>query len=140
MFDMKLRAWDEMNRIMHHNFQFIKSGVEGNDWIVFISDKVKPTDYPHPLDNPYFSQQIKIDRWTGLYDKDGAEIYENDIIIKPGNIWGVVVWKAPYFELTVSAEQSSCYSREYYEDALVVGNTYQHKPEELFDLNTVVLK
>jgi len=28
---IKLKAWDEGNKIMHNNFQFIKSGEESND-------------------------------------------------------------------------------------------------------------
>ena len=35
----KMRAWDECNKIMHYDFQFIKSGDNGNDWIIFQSDK-----------------------------------------------------------------------------------------------------
>ena len=36
---LKFRAWDKFNQIMHYDFQFIKSGEEGNDWICFVSDK-----------------------------------------------------------------------------------------------------
>lgn len=43
MKNSKLRAWDEQNKVMHHDFQFIKSGNDGNDWIVFSSDKQKLT-------------------------------------------------------------------------------------------------
>ena len=34
-----LRAWDERKKIMHNDFQFIRSGDTGADWIVFTSDK-----------------------------------------------------------------------------------------------------
>jgi len=34
------------------------TGEEGNDWIVFTSDKQKITDKPHPLKNPFFQQQL----------------------------------------------------------------------------------
>ncbi len=75
MRELKFRAWDEQQKIMHHDFKWIKSGEEGNDWIVFTSDKQKLTDEPHPLENPYFAQQLKIMQWTGIND-----IYEGDIV------------------------------------------------------------
>lgn len=34
--EIKFRAWDENNEVMHNDFQFIKSGNDGNDWILFI--------------------------------------------------------------------------------------------------------
>lgn len=75
MKNSKFRAWDEQNKVMHHDFQFIKSGNDGNDWIVFYSDKQKLTDEPHPLNNPYFQQQLVIMENIGIDD-----IYEGDIV------------------------------------------------------------
>lgn len=75
MKNSKLRAWDEQNKIMHHDFQFIKSGNEGNDWVVFTSDKQKLSSEPHPLNNPYFQQQLVIMENIGIND-----IYEGDIV------------------------------------------------------------
>jgi len=89
--EIKFRAWDEQNKIMHSDFQFISSGDEGNDWIIFISDK-------YPLENndtnpfrnpsPYFSQQLKKMQYTELKAK-GVEIYEGDICINE------VYWEEP---------------------------------------------
>lgn len=79
-----LRAWDERKKIMHNDFQFIRSGDTGADWIVFTSDKqtldrkVKDPALPHPFDDPYFAQQIKIMRGIGLEDKNGKPIFEDD--------------------------------------------------------------
>jgi len=63
MREIKFRVWDEGNKVMHQNFQFIKSGDEGNDWIIFISDKFtleNHTTNPFMNPSPYFSQQLKI--------------------------------------------------------------------------------
>jgi len=81
MREIKFRAWDERKKVMHYDFQFIKSGDSGNDWIIFTSNiqRLDKNDL-HPFDNPYFSQQFKIMEWTGLKDKYGSEIYEDDIV------------------------------------------------------------
>ena len=96
---IKFRAWDECQKIMHYDFQFITSGGGVNDWIVFVSDKQPTSDLRKWIDNPFFSQQLKIMQWTGHFDKNNRLIFEGDvkrdeIEEESGDVrmWYVCVW------------------------------------------------
>lgn len=90
--EIKFRAWDERNKIMHYDFQYIKSGEESIDWIVFTSDKQILKDKPHPFENSYFSIQFKITEYTGLKDKNGVNGYHKDIVRSGKKIY-VIEWQ-----------------------------------------------
>lgn len=77
---IEFMAWDESNNILHFNVEFIKSGDNGNDWIIFKSDKQRLED-KKVFDNPYFSQQIKIMQRTALRSINDEPIY-NHMIVK----------------------------------------------------------
>lgn len=87
MEDIEFRAWDEKNKIMHYDFQFIASGNGNDDWICFSSDKVprkviesKGIQFTFEFDNPYFRRQFKIMQYIRVKDNKGVKIYSGDIV------------------------------------------------------------
>ena len=127
MSTIKYRAWDEGNQVMHYDFQFIKSGDEGNDWIVFTSDKQTLQQKPHPLSNPYFQQQLKIMPAMDAKSLEGKLIYVGDIVETDEAGWiGEVVFERDMFVVVGTGGSSLCN----WEAFKVLGNRYEN-PELL---------
>lgn len=137
MTQIKFRAWDEQRKEMHHDFQFIRSGIQGNDWVIFTSDKQPFSS--NWKDNPHFSQQLKIMQFTGLKDKNGKEVYEGDVLREKKECYepalGVVHYMSPAF--IVADKDGNTYwlgggraGIEQLKDTEVIGNIYEN-PELL---------
>lgn len=132
MREIKFRAWDEINEVMHHDFQFIKSGDEGNDWVIFKSDK--HAKYDEYIKNPFFSQQLKVMQYTGLTDKNGVEIYEGYVVdvqdegypfVKSWNGIVKMIDGSWLIENMQGDDGEYLFNEE--RDVEVIGNIYEHK-------------
>jgi hypothetical protein len=118
MKNSKFRAWDEQKKVMHYDFQFIKSGNDGNDWIVFTSDKHPLGIDPNPLNDPHFQQQLIIMEKVGVND-----IFEGDIVDFGG--LGVVKYNEDRFYVDSGSVQTRVSKNH-----KVIGNIYEN-PELL---------
>ena len=72
------------------------------------------------------SQGTIIMERVGLIDRIGINIFEGDILRTVNGDVGAVVYVPPTFEVTISADQSCSYSREWWEKAEVIGNIHEH--------------
>ena len=128
--EIKFRAISEETDDMRYGSLTVEyDGTCHINW--WVSLCIEPeNNYYEPA--PFFEVVKKetIGQFTGLTDKNGKEIFEGDVIKNARGDWGVIVWKAPYFEVTVSETQSSLYSREYFDEVEIIGNIHEH-PELL---------
>ncbi len=125
--EIKFRAWDKSWNVMYSNFQFIKSGDDGNDWIVFTADN-RPftTDWK---DDPFMRHQLIIMQFIGKYDKGGKEIYEGDILKPPVGALQYVIYREDMARFVTKLNKNSA-STDIELNSEVIGNIYQH-PELL---------
>lgn len=136
MFNIKMRAWDEQNKIMHYDFEFIRSDNEGNDWIIFKSDK---QSWSKGQNNPFFAQQLKITLSSNFFDDNKKEIYDGDIINDNGII-GRVEFSSYGFEF-IYKNPNNYHCNEYFTrpwgdmyKPIIIGNIYQNS--ELLEVPT----
>ena len=122
---IKFRAWDKQNK-----WTLTPSSA---DWIDFTGQCWEPASRAYDTPNTEIERngEVVLMQFTGLTDSNGVEIFEGDVIRTGRGDWGVIVWKAPFFEVTVSATESSLYSREWFATCEVIGNVYQNP--ELFE-------
>lgn len=79
-------------------------------------------------DRPVFTKQGTIGQFTGLYDKNGTDIYEGDIL-RNESCKGIVVYKNGAFVLDLG-KPCGCIYLFCLDSLLVIGNIYDN-PELL---------
>lgn len=130
---MKCRAWDELNKVMHYDVEYITSGEEENDWIIFKSDK-QTLKEGKVLDNPYFRKQIHL-MYGALVEKSYNKeltLYAGDIISFSDEDGDVVLELISFDELyglTVIGrfdEVPLCEVFDEMNDLRVLGNIHQN--------------
>lgn len=149
-FIIKHRAWDEGNKIMHYDFQFVVSG-HGNDWICFTSDKhpmvIAKDKNQNPsegifFNNPFFRQQLKVMPYTNINDVYGKEVYQSDLIQLNPNVkyYREVIWNRDGWYLWDGRTEAfgiGCIGTSH-PNAICIGNIYQ-KPD-WFEENLKIAK
>jgi uncharacterized phage protein (TIGR01671 family) len=135
MREIKFRAWDQEQRVMHAHVQ---------DWY----DQMTEEDgEPYQTENSFghvvSTRRYNVMQFTGLRDKNGREIYEGDIVASyerqrlPGRRRGKVVRKqfvirydAPQFMLGIDEDSAQYLTSGEARAYEVIGNIYEN-PELL---------
>lgn len=71
--------------------------------------------------------EIALEQWTGLYDKNGKEIYEGDIVkdIEDGKIWGIEFFKGEFVAVDVIEPHMGHILWSLAEHAEIIGNIHE---------------
>ena len=114
MREIKFRVWDKKENEMFYSnmYQDKTSMIYGlGNFLKECSDIEEP-----------------IMQYTGLKDKNGVEIYENDVVITPyRETNGYIYYSAPTFGLKDKTGVCVVFTWEDFNEFEVIGNIYEHR-------------
>ena len=119
MRDIKFRAWDNLERRMR---KVVSLHWQGNE---LVSAKLNGDNEPTPIEG-----RLVIEQFTDLKDRNGKGIYEGDLVIYSGLMYGIK-YQLSGFILRASGRRSIYLSMVGYDrdtnglDCEVIGNVHQ---------------
>jgi hypothetical protein len=95
---------------------------------------IKKMTFPHTLQEvsriiPDFTEDIIPLQFTGLFDKNGKEIYEGDLLIHMGKVYKIMFLDGFFVGVSNSLTHWSKYAKDL-SNGEIIGNIYQNP--ELF--------
>ena len=118
----KFRAWIKETEEM---YEVESVGVRNGELWFVIAGPATPKPYEELTE--YQPDEIVLMQSTGVLDDNGAEIYEDDIVIAEGKR-GFVMWENGGFQITIY--DGLGYHIDEYESLVKIGNTFEN-PELL---------
>lgn len=123
MNNLKFRAWDKKLQILGK-----VSNIDFEEVMFYIDDEEE-------LDVSQTFKDVEIMQSTGLFDKNGVEIFEGDIIRTYGNDYTPIYSKGIYMALNVSQIKlpkenwsfSTQFNIVWRDGGEVIGNIYENK-------------
>lgn len=123
--EIKFRAWDKKHR-KYTKVLKIYFGSGGNNLGALVEDY--ETNYALELQ----ANQVELEQYTGLKDKNGKEIYEGDIV-KDHNEWiAVIVWREKMAAFGIKWVDGVEDDFEFHLPCEIIGNIHEN-PELLED-------